>query len=120
MQKDNFEAKTFPNLSGLQSSSPAQPLRICIASQEILGPVRNGGIASTYYHLARGLVAQGHQVTIILLWGAKVQQYTTEYWQKHYADLGIDLQYLPWVDEPFDHVSHPWQGRCVSFCQWLE
>ncbi len=120
MQKDTFQVKSFPNLARFCSTDMQKPLRVCIATEEILGPVRNGGIASTYYHLAVGLAIQGHEVTVVLLKGNRVQQETPEYWQKHYADKGVTLHYLDWPKEAFEHASHPWQGRCLSFYQWLK
>lgn len=120
MQKDTFDVEKFPDLSEFTHTDSEAKLRVCIATEEILGPVRNGGIASTYYHLARGLAAQGHEVTIVLLKGPKVQQHTPEYWIEHYAEFAVKLVYLDWPNEPFVHVSHPWQGRCLAFYNWLK
>ena len=120
MQKDDFDIRVFPNLERFCNADMQKPLRVCIATEEILGPVRNGGIASTYYHLAVGLSAQGHEVTVVLLKGKRVQQETLEYWQTYYDDKGVVLHYLDWPKEPFERASHPWQGRCLSFYQWLK
>ena len=38
--------------------------RICIATPDILGPVKNGGIGTAYHHLARMLAGWGHDVVI--------------------------------------------------------
>ena len=38
--------------------------RICIATPDIVGPVRNGGIGTAYHHLARMLAKWGHEVVI--------------------------------------------------------
>ena len=38
--------------------------RICIATPDILGPVKCGGIGTTYHHLARMLAGWGHEVVI--------------------------------------------------------
>ena len=89
MQKDDFDIRVFPNLERFCNADMQKPLRVCIATEEILGPVRNGGIASTYYHLAVGLSAQGHEVTVVLLKGKRVQQETLEYWQTYYDDKGV-------------------------------
>ena len=63
-------------------------------TEEIIGPVRNGGIASTYYHLAKGLAAQGHEVHVLFLKGPVVQDETPEFWVKRYAEFGVTLHYL--------------------------
>ena len=38
--------------------------RVCIATPDILGPVKNGGIDTAYHHLARLLANRGHEVVI--------------------------------------------------------
>ena len=38
--------------------------RICIATPDILGPEKNGGIGTAYHHLTRLLVCWGHEVVI--------------------------------------------------------
>ena len=42
----------------------APPKRICIATPDILGPIKNGGIGTACHHLARQLAAWDHEVTI--------------------------------------------------------
>ena len=43
---------------------PGPPKRICIATPDILGPIKNGGIGTACHHMARQLAAWGHEVTI--------------------------------------------------------
>ena len=50
--------------SDIEGAPPAPPKRICIATPDILGPIKNGGIGTAYHHLARQLAAWGHEVTI--------------------------------------------------------
>ena len=38
--------------------------RVCIATTDILGPIKNGGIGTAYHHLARLLASRGHEVVI--------------------------------------------------------
>ena len=40
------------------------PKRICIATPDILGPIKNGGIGTAFHHLARLLAAWRHEVVI--------------------------------------------------------
>ena len=64
----NRAADDWPALDtdlGRAPSAPAAPpKRICIATPDILGPIKNGGIGTAYHHLARQLAAWGHEVTI--------------------------------------------------------
>ena len=39
--------------------------RVCIASPDISGPIKNGGIGSAYKALAMALARGGHEVTIL-------------------------------------------------------
>ena len=43
---------------------PGPPKRICLATPDIVGPIKNGGIGTAFHHLARQLAAWGHEVTI--------------------------------------------------------
>ena len=40
------------------------PKFICLATPDILGPIKNGGIGTAFHHLARQLAAWGHEVVI--------------------------------------------------------
>ena len=119
MQRDDFKVRDFPNLGAFQSDAPGK-LRVLIATEEIVGPVRNGGIASTYYHLARGLAAEGHSVTVCYLKGRQVENETPEHWIAHYAEFGIDFVPLPEPSEPVAGASAQWQARWLSFYHWLK
>ena len=55
-----LDADLGDDLSG-QSESVK---RVCIATPDISGPVKNGGIGTAYHHLARLLAAGGHEVVI--------------------------------------------------------
>ncbi|MBC2777794.1 glycosyltransferase family 4 protein [Parasphingopyxis marina] len=120
MQTDAFDILEFPSLAAFTSDMPHAGLRVLIATEEIIGPVRNGGIASTYYHLARGLVAKGHEVTVLCLKGPVVENETPEHWIAHYRTFGIDLVYLRQLDENIAAASGKWQGRWLAFYRWLK
>jgi len=55
MQRDDFKVRRYPGIESVGLSEAPNRLRVAIVTEEIIGPVRNGGIASTYYHLAKGL-----------------------------------------------------------------
>src|SRR5689334_14716920 len=39
--------------------------KVCIATPDIVGPIRNGGVGTAYTSLARALAKAGHDVTIL-------------------------------------------------------
>ncbi|MGP1351686.1 MAG: glycosyltransferase family 4 protein [Parasphingopyxis sp.] len=118
MQRDDFTVADFPSLDAYQSDAPGK-LRVLIATEEIVGPVRNGGIASTYYHLARGLAAEGHDVTVCYLKGREVENETADHWVDFYAGFGITFVPLPDLGEPLAGASAKWQSRWLAFYRWL-
>ena len=121
MQRDEFQIESFPDLSGIRAQgSPGRSLRVCIATEEIFGPVRNGGIASTYYHLARSLVADGHEVTVLYLKGTKCENETVEHWMEFYRRL--DVRFVPLPAEPIELVcpSPRWQRPMYELYRWLK
>lgn len=71
------------------------PQRICIATEEIVGPVRNGGIGTTYAHLAMMLAAEGNTVTVLYLRGNEVEVETIDHWIAWYAERGVALVPVP-------------------------
>ncbi|WP_183094025.1 glycosyltransferase family 4 protein [Nocardioides stalactiti] len=92
---------------------------MAIVTEEIIGPVRNGGIASTYYHLAKGLAAEGHEVHVLFLKGPVVQDETPEFWVDRYAEFGVTLHYLGVSEMPLWCSSPAWQRRYASAYEWL-
>ncbi len=59
-----FWATLDTDLEQAPSETPASLKRICIATLDILGPIKNGGIGTAYHHVARMLAAWGHEVVI--------------------------------------------------------
>lgn len=119
MQRDDFEVKAFPGIDAMGASGSATGLRVAIVTEEIIGPVRNGGIASTYYHLAKGLAAHGHEVHVLFLKGPVVQDETPEYWVSEYAKFGVALHYLEGSVAPLWGAAATWQRRYVNAYEWL-
>ena len=52
------------DLGRASGARPGPPKRICIATPDILGPIKNGGIGTAFHHLARLLAAWRHEVVI--------------------------------------------------------
>jgi O-antigen biosynthesis protein len=68
---------------------PQKRLKICIVTQDIIGPVRNGGIGTAYYYAANFLRDCGHDVTIFYSLGDFCETGTIEDWVQFYAAKGI-------------------------------
>lgn len=79
----------------LPSPEARESLRICIATEQITGPVRNGGIGSTYANLALMLAECGFSVTVLYLRGRQVETHTIDHWVAHYAERGVRLVPAP-------------------------
>ncbi|WP_310620111.1 glycosyltransferase family 4 protein [Flexibacterium corallicola] len=120
MQIDNFVVEPFPCLTEFTDYKSSAKMRICIATEEILGPVRNGGIASTYYHLAKGLVAHGHEVHVLYLKGEVVENETPQHWVDHFASFGVSLHYLIHTTAKIIGPSQQWQQRYGAAYAWLK
>src|ERR1700742_41966 len=120
MQRDAFEVEHYPSLERFQSQFRGRNIRVLIATEEIIGPVRNGRIASTYYHLARGLARQGHKVTVLYLKRQKGENETPKHWVAQYAKFGIEMVFLDFIDQPLVASSERWQRTYYSFYLWLK
>ena len=87
---------TLPGLAGLpRFEGTPRRLRICIATEDIVGPVRNGGIGTTYAALAEFLAKGDHEVTILYLKGHEVENETLDHWIEHYGNKGIRFVPVP-------------------------
>lgn len=118
---DPFVVHGFPDISRFKPvKGVSHRLRICIATEEIIGPVRNGGIASTYYYLARMLTDAGHDVTILYLKGHRSEDNTIEHWIDIYRSYGIRLVPLPFENVQTRGWMPLWQGRYYNFYRWLK
>lgn len=72
------------------------PQRITIVTAEILGPVKNGGIATALTGLSEALAEAGHSVTVLFvdLAGTMQQEDRQDRWADLYAERGIRLAFL--------------------------
>ena len=87
---------TLPGLAALpRFEGTPRRLRICIATEDIVGPVRNGGIGTTYAALAEFLAKSDHEVTILYLKGHEVENETLDHWIEHYGNKGIRFVPVP-------------------------
>ncbi len=73
----------------------ARPLQICIATGDIAGPIRNGGIGTFYRALAQRLADAGHRVTVLFILGDFCENQTIDYWRNDFANRNIEFVPLP-------------------------
>ena len=72
--------------------------RICIATPDIVGPVRNGGIGTVYHHLARMLAEWGHEVVVAYVNGNAGDAERMAEARTLYAGFGVTFE--PIVPRP--------------------
>ena len=134
----------FPTLDTDLADPPGgQPAgvakRICIATPDILGPVKNGGIGTAYHHLARLLAERGHEVVIAYVNTNAANPALMAETRAVYEEFGIAFEpivaqpaaesamarvgaptwaLLEWLraqDPPFDIVhASDWHGLCYG------
>lgn len=81
-------------MNGADEAAPRARKRICIVSDECVGPWRNGGIGAAMSGLAAALAQAGHDVTLLYTRGFLLAKREVEQWRAHYAQYGIRLECL--------------------------
>lgn len=87
------------------TDSATTRLRICIATSDLIGPIRNGGIGTACSALAQALAGAGHDVTLLYVLGDYCETRKIDHWIREYARQGISLVPLP---RPSFLVEAPW------------
>jgi glycosyltransferase involved in cell wall biosynthesis len=113
---------TFPMLpaASVNRTADAAPrkMRICIASFDFVGPVKNGGVGTAFTSLAEGLAAAGHDVTCLFLAGNWCENQTLDHWIAHYAANAITFVPLP---ESCIKINSRWHlGKAHDGYAWLK
>ena len=96
----------FPALPAADDARPPRPLRVCIASFDFVGPVRNGGVGTAFTSLGEALAAAGHEVTLLYLSGDWCENRTMEHWIAHYRQKGI--RFVPMPLQTATRLDAPW------------
>ena len=95
----------FPSLPAGVAPAGARRLRVCIASCEFIGPIRNGGIGTAYTAMARSLAAAGHDVTLFYTQGQHCENENFTHWRTVYQKEGLKLVARP--SDPKLHIDAP-------------
>ncbi len=107
----------------IDAAQPASsPLRICIVTPELLGPVHNSGIGTANASLAFGLAEAGHSTTILFT-QCGTSARASESWVVAYRQRGIEVVVAEEWAERNDHVSlspnHPPLFMSYLVHNWL-
>lgn len=104
------------NLEKFKTHKAQNKKTVCIATQDIVGPVRNGGIGTALYNQAIFLKEQGFAVTILYLLGGYSENGPVQNSVKIYEE--IDINFVPLSGEylPTQNLS---ENRKKSFQAYL-
>jgi glycosyltransferase involved in cell wall biosynthesis len=97
-----------------------RPARVLIASCEVAGPTRNGGIGTSYHSLAHALAKAGHDVTLLFTgWLDAERGQGEDEWRAEFAadGIGFELLGLPWA--PPTRSPHHAVRRAYELHRWL-
>lgn len=90
---------------------------ICIATPDVIGPVRNGGIGSACFEIAKVWSKAGHHVTVLFVNASGFSESENEDWRDMYDDLGISFAVCP--SDPRTGIPAPLQLPWNAW-QWLK
>lgn len=107
---------TFPPLPQTGSTQP-DAVRVCIVTDDLVGPIQNGGIGTANTALAEALGRAGFDVTILFSAGAYSERHSFEHWILDYGSRGIKLVPLPTITQPYSDGDHLF--RSYEVFDWL-
>ena len=96
----------FPALPVNQLTPAPRKTRVCIASFDFVGPVRNGGVGTAFTSLGEALAAAGHEVTFLFLAGRWCENRTLDHWIAEYRSKGITFVPMPESGLRFETAWH--------------
>ena len=94
--------------------------KICIVSDDFLGPIRNGGIGTACSALGETLALAGHNVTLLYSMGDHTETQPIDYWVSWYKAKNI--RFIPLTENNIGPIiegpSHI--ARSFEIYQWLK
>lgn len=96
-----------------------RPVRVCVASYEVVGPTRNGGIGTANTSLAEALAAAGNDVTLLYIGSHVLDESTRSRWVHHYDRRGVRFRDLPGGAHLAVDTPHFNQARAYELYHWL-
>lgn len=111
-QRGMPHVRNFKSLPGLSKASTSEPLKVCVVTSEILGPVKNGGIGTATSALIANLTENGHKVTILYTLVQRGEPECAErnwaYWVEQHARNGTRLIHIPHEGDYRDWLLKSW------------
>lgn len=116
MASETPSEPTFPPLPQ-SGAAPADTVRVCIVTDDLVGPIQNGGIGTANTALAEALGRAGFEVTILFSAGAYSERHSVTHWISDYGSRGIKLVPLPTITQPYIDGDHLF--RSYEVFDWL-
>lgn len=96
-----------PDMAALSESA----MKICLATPDFVGPIRNGGVGTALLGLAEALRDEADIAVTVLYLNDHYQHGDEDHWARHYHDAGITFTQLPRLTEsvqfpPFDGCEY--------------
>ncbi len=103
-----------------QGTDVKRAMRVCVASYEVAGPTRNGGIGTASAALAELLADAGHHTSLVYTGAAELGAVARARWTGFYGELGVDFIDLA-AERPDVMVDTPFfnQARAYKLYRWL-
>lgn len=113
---------TFPSLeSAITAREQTAPRRILIITQDIVGPINNGGIGTAYYYAANELARMGHHVSVLYTLNRHTENRNIEHWIEDYATRNVTLIPCPEPAVPvFPGIHGLVAGIAYNAYEWLK
>ena len=96
-----------------------RPARVCVASYEVVGPTKNGGIGTANTSLAEALAGAGHDVTLLYTGYEELDRSHLHRWSGHYEARGIRFGALAFESAVEVETPHFNQARAYQLYHWL-
>jgi O-antigen biosynthesis protein len=106
-------------LTAAVAAAQARKLKVCIASFDFIGPVRNGGVGTAFTSLGEALAEAGHAVTFLYLSGQHCESaQPLAHWINEYRNRGIS--FVPMPEQCGPKLDTTWtMGKAYQAYQWL-
>ena len=111
-----MEHRTPPPLAWQPEA--AERLRICIATNDFAGPIRNGGIGTACRSLAEELVRGGHRVTVAYTVGDYCEVDSADVWVDRLRAQGIE--FVPLNKMAHVRRDNGARGQSYELYHWLK